>query len=109
MIETISKIVSINQLCWYLTAFSGDGYGESFSANSFEVVGLGLGSNSELKFLNESVFKGSSFLDVNGVRALCNGIVFQVNINCMFAMFKRIVCDGVSSVIIVFDLSRDIS
>jgi len=88
---------------------SGDGDIESFAADSFELVGLGLGANRELEFFDEGVFEVSAFFDVDGVRAVSNGIMFQVSIDGVFSVVSGMISDGVSSIIIINDFNRDIA
>jgi len=109
VVNSVAKVVDLDEFSRNSTLGSGDCDRKGFSSDSLEVVGLGLGSDGELEVLNESVFVGSSFFDVDGVRRFGDGVVPEGDVDGVFAVFVWAVCDVVGSVVVVDDFSGHIS
>jgi len=88
---------------------SGNGDTESFSSDSFESVGLGLGTDGELEVLDEGVFVSGTLLDIDSVWRLGDSVVLKGNIDSMLAVFGGIVIDGVGTIVVVCNVGGNIA
>jgi len=108
VVNSGAEIVDMNEFGRNFALRSSDGNPESLSSDGLEVVGLGLGSDCELEVLNESVFVGGSFFDVDGVRRFGDGVVLEGDVDGVFAVFGGFVGDVVRTVVVVDDLGGNI-
>jgi len=109
VVNSVGKVVDVDEFSRNRTLTSGDRNLESFSSDSLEIVGLGLGSDGELEVFNESVFVSGSFFDVDGVRGFGDGVVLEGDVDGVLAVFGRAVCDVVRAVVVVDDLGGNIA
>jgi len=104
VVDTGAEIGDMDEFGRNIALGSLDANSEGFSSDSLEIVGLCLCSNRELEVLDESVFVGSSFLDVDCVWGFGDGIVLESDVDGVLAVFGRAVVDGVRAVVIVDNL-----
>jgi len=108
-VRTISVIMDIDVL-------RGDGSRgtinndlEGFSTNGFEGVGLGLGADVELEFIDEGVSIGGALFDVDSVGGLGHSVVLECDIDCVFSCVCGRIFSSVSSIVVIHERDWDIS
>jgi len=108
-VYTVSVILNINEFGRDLTVGASDDALELLTTNSFEVVGLGLGSNGKREFLKECELESSTLLDVDSVWAVGNSVVLQVDVDSVFSAIDRLIGDSVGTVVVINNLCRNVT
>jgi len=108
-VRSIIEIFNFNVFRGNRSLRSSDCNIEGFTADGFELVGLGFGSDGELEFLDESVVEVGTFLDIDGIRAFGNRVVFQVGVDGVFAVISGMVGYSVSTIIVIDDIDWNIT
>jgi len=109
IIDAIAEVISIDEFGCNRAMGSFDVDMEGLASDSLEVVGLRLGADGEGELLDEGVLVGSAFLDVDGVGALSDGVVLEVDIDGVLASIDWGVGDVVGAIVVVDHFGRNIS
>jgi len=108
-VRAIRVIMDIDELRGHFTRRTIDHHFEGFSSDGFEGVGLGLGADVELEFIDEGVSIGGSFFDVDSVWGFRDGVVLESDVDSVFARVSGSVFDSVGPVVVIHERGGDIS